>query len=100
MQASIEIDPSTHRFMVRGELVFNTVPGLSKEGEVLMAEENELVFDFSQVAKSDSSGLALLTSWVRAANQLNKPICFINLPKQLLAVAKACRLDQLLPLGA
>lgn|SRR3989344_5202390 len=96
--SKIEFNRSNQRFIVKGELTFDTVAQLGKEGETLMKEHNELVFDFTQISRSDSSGLVLLTGWLRAARRLNKSICFIHLPQQLLAVAHACRLDHVLPL--
>lgn len=100
MSSTIEFDTSNHRFKVTGDLVFSTVVRLSKEGEILMSEDNDLVFDFSHVKRCDSSGLTLLTSWMRAAKKQNKSICFINLPEQLSEIAHVCRLDSVLPLVA
>ena len=96
--SEIVFDQSNHRFVVSGELTFATVKQLNEQGERLMARDNELVFDFSQVSRSNSAGLVLLTSWLRAAKQQHKSICFINLPQQLLAIAHACRLEHVLPL--
>ncbi len=59
-----------------------------------------LIFDFSQVISSDSSGLALMIEWIKYANLHNLPIQFTHLPEDLIAIARAARLEALLELDA
>ena len=96
--STIKFDQDIRRFVVNGELSFNTVPELFKLGQQLMEKDNELVFDFKATSCRDSSGLALLTDLMRAAKMQRKSICFIHVPHQLLAVAAACNLDSILPI--
>ena len=56
----------------------------------------ELIFDFSSVTSSDSSGLALVMEWIKLAELYNKKVFFKNLSNGLLALAKASGLDSLI----
>lgn len=94
----IVFDPKNRRFMVSGDLNFTTVSSLGILARQLMEQDNELVFDFQSATCSDSSGLALLTTMMRCAKIQRKSICFLHLPPQLLAVAAACNLDNILPI--
>lgn len=84
--------------MVDGVLNFGTVPHLRRKGIDLIANLDKLTIDFQNVTRSDSSGLALLTAWVRYANNQGKSLHYINIPEQLLDLAKVCNLDHILPL--
>lgn len=91
-------DETSKRILVAGELSFDTaVSGIDMTKE-LFAETALLDVDLSEVTHSDSAGLALLIEWMRQAQQLNKPIRFLNMPAQMLAMAEASGLEELLPL--
>ncbi|QLH43204.1 MAG: STAS domain-containing protein [Coxiellaceae bacterium] len=81
-----------------GKLSFATVPGLRIKGDQLLDKQHQLVFDFNDVVCQDSSVLALLTAWARKARAQHKHISFINLPQQLIDIAKASGLDRVLPI--
>jgi phospholipid transport system transporter-binding protein len=86
-------------FILKGVLDFQTVPGVWQHGLTLFGEAPNLVLDLQQVSRSDSAGLALLIEWMRFARRQNKPISFINMPAQMLAIARASSLDSILPLS-
>ena len=46
----------------------------------------------------DSAGVALLIEWQRQAQKHNKSVCFINIPSQMLAIARLSGVDDLLSL--
>lgn len=83
-------------YTVSGVLNFNTVPQLREKGNAVIQKQNETTFDFSQVVRSDSAGLALLTAWLRYAKQQDKKVRFINIPKQLADLAQLCNLSGVL----
>ena len=87
------------KFAVTGELSFLSVPKLQKIGYHFITESAKPVFDLKQVTVEDNSGLALLVEWARfAKKEQGKTICFINLPGQLLDIAKLSGLEHILPI--
>jgi phospholipid transport system transporter-binding protein len=88
-----------HKLIIDGEISFATIPKLRIIGCKFISEHQGLVFDLEQATTTDISGLALLIAWTRFAKQIGKSIQFINLPKQLLDMAKLNGLKDLLPIG-
>ena len=86
-------------FLLAGTLTFKTVPVIWKQGLDLFSEAPSLLLDLSQVKRSDSAGVALLVDWMRFARSHNKPISYINMPNQMLAIVRASSLDAILPLA-
>jgi len=60
----------------------------------------DLVFDFSDVTRVDSSALALLLAWLRRAKGEGRAVELRALPEPLLALARLYGVDALLPLAA
>ncbi|WJW74847.1 STAS domain-containing protein [Thiohalobacter sp. IOR34] len=96
-EARIELQ-GEGRFAVRGELSFATVPALLRSSLTLFEAAPRLDIDLSGVERSDSAGLALLVEWMREARRHDKPVRFLNTPRQMLAIARVSSLDQILPL--
>ena len=84
---------------VSGELTFKTANQILLEAPILFEELSHLEIDLADVTRSDSAGLALLVDWMRYAQRGNKEIVFHHMPKQLLAIANASGLDELLPVN-
>ncbi|MDE2089048.1 MAG: STAS domain-containing protein [Gammaproteobacteria bacterium] len=84
------------RFRLAGELSFGTVGGLLSQTDALFASAPMLEIDLQGVVRSDSTGLALLVEWLRESARRGKEIRFVNLPPQMLAIARVSNLDQLL----
>ncbi|MCL1825715.1 MAG: STAS domain-containing protein [Betaproteobacteria bacterium] len=59
-----------------------------------------LVFDFGNVTRVDSSALALLLAWLRRARERGSAVELHALPEPLLALARLYGVDALLPLAA
>jgi len=85
-------------FILAGTLTFKTVPVIWKQGLDLFNQAPSLMLDLSGVERSDSAGVALLIDWMRFARSHNKPISYINMPSQMLAIVRASSLDAILPL--
>jgi phospholipid transport system transporter-binding protein len=87
-----------NHFCVHGVLNLNTVRALRDVGYEIISRQppEEIIFDLQAISRSDSAGLALLTAWFRYANQQEKTIRFINIPDQMLDVAKLSNLDRVL----
>jgi len=80
-----------------GHLSFDSIPALYREGLSMLANKNELIVDLTEVSHSDSSGVALLTTWFRAAKKANCEIHFNNAPSFMRSFAKVSGIDHLLP---
>lgn len=93
----LTFDSATNIIRLSGELSFSTVNQVLKQSEILFEPIVDLDIDLAEVNRSDSAGLALLVHWIRFAKRKNKKIVFHNIPAQMLAIADASGLDELLP---
>jgi phospholipid transport system transporter-binding protein len=87
------------RFQLSGELSFLTVPDLVHRTRGLFDDSGDIEVDLEGVTRSDSAGLALLVEWMNTARHHDKQIQFLNIPLQMLAIARVSSLDQVLPLS-
>ncbi len=94
---SLNFDAQDKLFHVAGELTFATVNALLEQAPALFEIHHKLNIDFTDVTRSDSAGLALLIDWMRLAKTNSKEIMFYNIPAQMLAIANASGVDELLP---
>ena len=88
-------------FALTGAVNKDTVPELVDSGWASLASQSvgSLVVDLSDVRQADSSALAMLISWVRRARQDGKVLTFDHIPEELMALARVCGMDELLPLA-
>ncbi|MGA7799783.1 MAG: STAS domain-containing protein [Gammaproteobacteria bacterium] len=87
------------RLYLRGEVTFSTVPDIWGRSRALFDTGAEMVVDLRDVERADSAGLALLVEWMRTARRRQTAVRFVNMPAQMLAIARVSSLDQILPLG-
>ena len=76
---------------LEGALSFETIPGVLAQSAEFAARTDlpeRLTIDFSAVGAVDSSAVALLLEWRREAQRLGKTLVFVNLPANLLALAR------------
>jgi phospholipid transport system transporter-binding protein len=74
-----------------------SVPLVLHQASDLLQNGVEVVVDLSGVDRIDSAGLALLVEWLREARRKGTSIRFENIPVRMLAIAKVCGLEQILP---
>ena len=86
------------RLEIHGELSFASVPALWRECRAQCAAGKPIDIDLGQVQRSDSAGLALLVEWLREAQRSGANLRFFNIPAQMLEMARASGLEQILPL--
>ena len=99
---SIQLEKITAgHYLLKGELDFNSVFELwQQQKETIFSDPSTtLKIDLHALNHSNSAGLALLLEWYRMAEHLNKQITYINLPKQMLDMAKVSGLDEVLPIA-
>ncbi len=79
-----------------------TVSALFKEGLKLQAGNkvsSEMLIDFAQLEKVDSAAVSIMLGWLREAQRNKVSLRFVNVPGNLLSLAKLYGVDELLPLG-
>lgn len=85
-----------------GDIRHHVIPALLKQSEKIFHNDNdaddspEITIDLGAVSRSDSSGVALLIEWMRQADRANKTIRFVNIPTQMLEIAKLSGVDKIL----
>jgi len=82
---------------LKGEIDFYNVVSLWQQGLIFINDLESVKVDLKQVLESDSSGLALLTAWVRAAREKNKKIVLINIPNFMRDILRVYGLEDVLP---
>jgi len=93
---SITIDNNVVR--LAGELSYSTVNDVLGETDTMFESLSSLDIDLADITRGDSAGLALLVHWIRQANTSTKQLVLHNVPAQMLAIAAASGLDELLPI--
>lgn len=89
-----------HNYVLSGTLSADTVPALWQESQDILklSRGSLLTFNLEHVTQSDSSGVALLISWMRMLNRRDQKICFVRLPSQMLAIIQVSDLEKILPI--
>lgn len=82
---------------VRGELTFDTVPGLYRESAGWFEGEGDLMISLREVTRADSAGLALLIEWLNRAQRANRSIRFLDIPAQVQTLIRVNGLTDALP---
>jgi phospholipid transport system transporter-binding protein len=85
-------------WLLEGELGFTTVPELLQHAGADMCGVDSICVDLKGVTRVDSAGLALLIQWLRESERAGLPISFVNVPVQLLSIARVCGLEEILSL--
>ncbi len=82
---------------VRGPLVIHTIQEAYEKGNVFLNGVQQLIFDLSEVSRSDSSALSLLLQWIRRAKTQDVTLTFVHLPIKMQDLARVSGLDKVLP---
>lgn len=93
------VDNGAGRWLLQGELGFQSVSAVLRDAGTRMQGEARLEVDLKGVTRADSAGLALLVEWLRESENAGNEIVFINVPDQLLSIARVCGLNEILSLG-
>ena len=89
------------RAHVRGSLVFATARRARAEGleKFQQCGARGCEVDCSGIAVSDSAGLTVLLDWLALAKRDGRSLRYVNLPEELLALARISDVDGLLQKG-
>jgi phospholipid transport system transporter-binding protein len=91
-------DDGNGRWLLQGDLGFDSVSSVLAHAGANMLGTARLQVDLAGVTRADSAGLALLVEWLRESEKAGNAIEFINVPAQLLSIARVCGLDEILSL--
>jgi len=87
-------------YKVSGLLDLDTVADYRDAGFEAVRREAETVrFDMSEAHVDGSAVIALLIAWQREAEREKKQVKFVNCPDNLLAIADACGVSEILQCG-
>ncbi len=87
------------RMQLSGVLDLDSVPALLSAIETLTYDTSAVAVDLRGVERADSAGVALLVDWMRRAREAQRDIRFLNMPSQMLNIARVSGLDAILPLA-
>ena len=87
------------RMQLAGVLNLDTIAVLLSEIDALSYDTPSLTVDLKTVEHADSAGVALLVAWMRSARRAERDIRFLNMPAQMLNIARVSGLDAFLPLA-
>lgn len=86
----------TRSYGVTGMMTFESVTELWRQSENMFADNTVVEIDLTEVTRTDSAGLALLVEWMRGASRQGGRVEFLNLPSQMLELARVSNLEHLL----
>jgi phospholipid transport system transporter-binding protein len=84
------------RVRISGDLTFETVAGLRERGAEVLRGHGDVTLDLNAVTRADSAGLALMVEWLREARRKDAGLHVVNMPDQMLAIARMSKLDGVL----
>jgi phospholipid transport system transporter-binding protein len=91
--------PASEVLRLEGALSFDTLPGVLEQSAVYAARTDlpeRLTIDFADITAVDSSAVALLLEWRRQAESRSKTLEFVNLPPNLLELARLYGVEDLI----
>ena len=86
------------RLIVTAPLIMDNARGLLEAGRDALLE-GEQVIDLGQVVEADSSALAVMLGWMRAASLSLSTLKFANIPAGVRSLAELYGVTELLPLA-
>ncbi|MDQ8039450.1 MAG: STAS domain-containing protein [Rickettsiella sp.] len=85
-------------YTLSGTLTYETVPAIWQQSQNTFKDlKHSVTFDLSEVTQSDSSGVALLISWIRNFHRQSQTVYFTYLPSQMLAIIQLAGLNTIVP---
>jgi phospholipid transport system transporter-binding protein len=97
---SARLVPNSEGFALQGELDFASVPELFEQARrVLESTPSLITIDLKDIVRTNSAGLALLVGIARQANLAGSSLRLTSVSAQLLALARANKLEGMLGLA-
>ncbi len=83
-------------YFLSGDLTFATIDHKTLNRLSIDTATTTVQLDMQAIGKTDSAGLALILEWTKQAKNRQTKIVLLNLPEQLLAIARLSGLDVIL----
>jgi phospholipid transport system transporter-binding protein len=87
------VNAEAERFVVEGDLTFSVMDKKTVSSFAFLANGKQITLDLGKVNNADSAGLALMLEWIKQARSKRVQLQFINIPEQILNLAKLSGLD-------
>lgn len=81
------------RLVVDGDLTFSSMDKKTTRSFSFLANAKQITLDLGKVGNADSAGLALMVEWIKQARSKRVQLRFVNIPGQILNLAKLSGLD-------
>ncbi len=85
-----------NRMLLSGPVTFANIKSVLEEG-LRQVNDGIRTVDFAEVSELDSSLLAAMLAWLRAARSEKSDLVFANLPEDLVTLARVYGVEPLLP---
>jgi phospholipid transport system transporter-binding protein len=92
------IEVSGGRMRVTGPMVIDSAASLKKAGDSAVTAGAAMV-DLAAVTEADSAALAILLSWLRAAQERKQALMIVNTPENIRSLATLYGVADMLPLS-
>ncbi|HLO63041.1 MAG TPA: STAS domain-containing protein [Azonexus sp.] len=92
------IERQDGRLLVKAPLTMANAGGLLDAGRSAL-RPGEVIFDFSAVDEADSSAIAVMLGWLRAADGAGARVKFAHIPAGVRSLAELYGVADLLPLA-
>ncbi len=96
--AFINLNPRENCLEITGALTIKTIIRLRQTSYALLKKSSIFRISLKGVTHYDSAALALFTALARDARKMGKQVSFLDIPPQLLEIAKLSNLDKVLNL--
>lgn len=91
------IEVKNNIITIKGDVNFSNVIALQQQGIALINTMADIKISLKELSHCDSSGLALLTAWIRLAKVQKKPITLVHVPSFMQDIVRVYGLDSVLP---
>lgn len=95
MSQAALLTESDGQWRLQGDLSFATCAELYESARVAMTARLPTSVDLAAVERVDSSGVALMLDWLRAARAASQPLAFHNVPEHMQKIAELCGVGHL-----
>ncbi|MGE5470216.1 MAG: lipid asymmetry maintenance protein MlaB [Bacteroidota bacterium] len=92
------IERQAGRLVIKVPLVMANARALLDAGRAEL-QAGEQVFDFTEVSEADSSAIAVMLGWLRAAGPVRATVKFAHIPTGVRSLAELYGVTELLPLA-
>lgn len=99
MKAQVALRIEGDTAYVEGELDFDNVVALAREGETWLRTRApaNCQLDLSKLSRSNSAGTALMLDWLRVARSVDKQMHIVGIPAMLRSLMDLGGVEDLLP---